>query len=812
MKSAITRIFMTTAAIAGLAALPVSAYAQEAEAEAAGDEIIVTAQKKSENIQSVPIAITALSGDVLDKKTVDDAVDLSFSVPNLTVSDNGSASLRGVGNLAISSTAESGLGYHVNGVYLGAPGSETEYYDLERIEVLRGPQGTLYGRNTTAGVINIITQKATDEFSGYVSGTYGNFDTVKLKGAINLPITDGFSTRIAGFYLDRKGYTKNLFNGNDIDDRHMYGLRSSTKIDIGSATKANLVISYFRENDRKANVTKGVCTKDALTGCSALSAGFETPNTAAPGNVFNTLGVVTGTLPGGFGPAAIDYFRGAINPANLRIANQDVDPSYFVEEYNGSLELTHDFGSVSLTSLTGYQEIKRDILNDFDRFAPADGITLLRPITFDALANGQLVTTTQITSARRDVSRARQYIQEVRLASSFDGPFNFLLGGNYYDINTSIFVSITHPTLAARQQQRNLTRQFEAFTIESNPSDTESYGFFGEAYYQLSNKTKITAGLRYSHDKKFILTRQIFLDPRPDGTPVPFTRGSFKKGVVTGRLVVDQKLGEDVLGYVSLSRGYKAGGINPGGAVVPTFKPEFLNAVEFGLKGTTSDGAFRANVAAFYYDYKDLQIGQVGVTSANTVNTDARVYGAEAEFVARPTRALQFDVSLSYLNTRLKNFISGDEGDPNGIAGGSGIVRDAAGNPVRTTSGVVLKNLDGNELPFSPGVKIALGLQYELGLGGGLSLTPRIDHYQQGQFSGTAFNKPSDRFDGYSQTDLKLLLAPEGRLWELRGFVKNLFNNDDITRITQDSAIVGRFRGVVVLEPRTYGIEATFRF
>ncbi|MBA4747381.1 MAG: TonB-dependent receptor [Sphingopyxis sp.] len=799
---------LTCTCLAAAIAIPGAAAAQATAPDEgnAGDEIIVTAQKRSENLQDVPLAISAFSSETLDNKAVDDAVDLSFSVPNLTV-DGGGASLRGVGNLAISSTAESGLGYHVNGVYIGVPATETEYYDLERIEVLRGPQGTLYGRNTTAGVINIITAKPTDAFEGYVTAAYGNFNNVKLKAALNLPIAEGFATRIAGFYLDRNGYTTNVFNNNDIDDRNMFGVRSTTEFDTGD-TRATLVVSYFEEDDRRSNGTKGLCTRDPLTGCSALSAGFETPDSRT--TIFNTLGAITGTIATGFGPAARDYFAGSINPTDLREVSQDIDPEYFVREWNASFELSHDFGGISLTSLTGFQNITRDILNDFDRFVPSLG--LLRPVTFDAFANGQPITTTNIVSARRDLSHAEQWFQEVRLASDYSGPFNFLLGGNYFDLRSDIFVSITHPTLAARQQQRGFSAPFEAFTIESNPVTTKSWGAFGEAYVDLSDRTRFTAGIRYSRDKKFIATRQIFLDPLPDGSVRPFTIGRFRRGVFTGRVVLDHKFTDDVLGYVSLSRGYKAGGINPGGSTVPTFDPEFLNAVEFGLKGSTSDGTFRANLSGFYYDYKGLQVGQVGVTSANTVNSDARVFGAEAEFTIRPVRAFQVDGSVSYLNTSIRNFQSADEGDPNGIAPGTVPVRDAGGNIVRTAGGLVLKDLEGNHLPFSPNWKIAIGVQYAIELGADFTLTPRLDHYQQGRFLGTVFNKPSESFEGYSQTDFKLLLEPATEAWELRAYVKNLFNNDDITRISQEGPLVGRFRSIQILEPRTYGLEATYRF
>lgn len=793
-----------TASVAtlALASLGQAAYAQEAVSDDDDSNIIiVTAQKKSENIQTVPIAISALDSTALDNKVIDDGVDLSFSVPNLTI-DIAGASLRGVGNLAISSTSESGLGYHVNGVYLGDPADEAEYFDLERIEVLRGPQGTLYGRNTTAGVLNIITKKATDELEGYVTAGYGNFNSVKLKGAINLPITDGLSTRIAGFYLDRDGYTTNLFNGNDIDSRKMFGLRSSTRLEIADSTTVDLVVSYFKEDDSRAPRSKALCTKDRALGCSPLSAGFDAPDSRA--TIFQTLGEAVFVIPAG-----VDYFSGALNPTDPRVVNQDIDPTYFSEEWNGSLEINHDFGDLSLTSISAYQEVRRDFTHDFDQFAATT--TLLRPITFDVLGDGNVVTTNLIQSARRDQNQSRQYLQEVRLASDFAGPFNFILGGNYYDQRGSGSVRFTHSTIAAAQQALGLSSDFEALVIESDPITTKSFGFFGEVYFDLSDTTRFTGGLRYSNDKKTVQTRQVFFLPAPAGGVVPdFTPGRFSRGVFTGRVVLDHKFSPDVFGYASVSRGYKAGGINPGGTTgEQVFDPEFLNAFEVGLKGTTSDGTFRANVSAFYYDYKDLQIGRVDVTAATTVNTDATVWGAEAEFTVRPSSRFQVDGSIAYLNTELKGFQSVDEADPFGVAIGT-VVATAGGAPIITGRGVV-KDLDGNELPSSPNIKIAIGAQWEIPLGV-MTLTPRIDHYQQGGFFGSAFNKPTEDYEGYSQTDIKLLLAPEGKRWELRAYAKNLFNNDDITRVAQAGPTAGRFQSVFLLEPRTYGLEGTFRF
>lgn len=792
--------------LASVGALSLSGFSAAAQIEEAEVEdtailnvVVVTAQKRAEDIQDVPIAISAFSGDLVESKVIDDAIDLSFSVPNLTV-DTFGASLRGVGNLAISATSESGLGYHVNGVYLGSAATEAEYYDLERIEVLRGPQGTLYGRNTTAGVLNIITQKATDEFEGYVTAAYGNFDTVKLRGAINIPLSDTVSTRLAGFSLERSGYATNLFTGTDVDDRSMYGLRSSTKFESGD-TRADLVLSYFKEDDRRLARTKVLCVKDQVLGCSPLANGFETPDSSD--TLFNTLGALTGTIATGLGPAAVDYYADSVNPTDNRTLNEDVDPTYFVEEFSASFELNHDFGNLTFTSLTGYQEIERGLFKDFDRFVASQGLT--RPITFDFFGNGTTVTTEEILTGRRDMSEAEEFFQELRLASDYDGVFNFMIGANYYDRESSSSANFTHVTIAARSQLGGLSREFDSLITESNPVTTESYGVFSEVYVDVSDRTRLTGGLRYSHDDKSILTRQIFLNPQADGSLPEFTSGEFDKGVFTGRAVLDHKFNEDLLGYLSISRGYKAGGINPGEVDVVTegFEPEFLNAVEIGFKGSAMDGALSSNLSAFCYDYEDLQIGQTTATAARTINTDAIVYGAEAEFVFNPTDHLQLDGAVSILSTEVQDFASIDETDPFGTAPGT--------VAAEVTAAGVLKDLDGNELPFSPDYKFSVGVQYEFEIEN-WTLTPRLDHYQQSSFQSTVFNKPVDEFDGYSQTDFKLLFAPNNANWDLRAYVKNISDNEDITRVLPAGRLVGRFREVVILEPRTYGVEATLRF
>ncbi|MEO0997370.1 MAG: TonB-dependent receptor plug domain-containing protein, partial [Pseudomonadota bacterium] len=359
-----------------LAGLLLAPWALAQQSTLAIEEIVVTAQKREQALQDVPIAVTAFTGNDLADRVIEDTIDLQFSVPNLHYDAN-RLTLRGVGNNAISSTAEGGLGYHVNGVYLNNPiVRSSEYYDVERIEVLRGPQGTLYGRNTTAGVINVIPQRPDDQWGGDLSLTVGDFESFKAKGAINIPITDSVRQRFSGLFFTREGYNENLFTGNDVDGRDSFEVRSYTSVDFGDNTTADLIVSYLREDSNRASETKGTCTKDPITGCSALSAGFETPDVS--GSIFQTI---NGIFGGALMPAG-DYFANANNPPDFFTVNIDQEPTFVADEIFASFEVNHSIGDYALTWLSGYQKVSSDRFQDFDRFV-ADN-TLNFPLTYRA--------------------------------------------------------------------------------------------------------------------------------------------------------------------------------------------------------------------------------------------------------------------------------------------------------------------------------------------------------------------------------------------------------------------------------------------
>ena len=786
-------------AAAVAAGLPTLSFAEEGKIQI--EEVTVTAQKREQSLQDVSMSLTAFSGALLDKRAIEDMADLQFSVPNL-LSDTKRITIRGVGNNAISSTAEGGLGFHINGSYISQSlSTSSEYFDIERIEVLRGPQGTLYGRNTTAGVINIITQKPTDEFGGYLNVTAGDYNTRKVKGAINIPLTDNIRQRFAGMSLQRDGYTANLYSGGKTDGRDSFELRSSTSFDFGENTSVDLMLSYVNEDSNRASETKGTCTKDAITGCSALSAGFGTPDTS--GSLWQTLN--RAFLGGTVFPAG-DYFADTVNPADYRTVRVDQEPTYEIEQTGVNLTITHQMGDYELSSLTGYFDTKNDVFQDFDRFYT--DVRMNFPVTYKA--NGRdVITTDVIQSGRRDRGSSEQLTQEFRLSSNYDGDFNFLFGAFYNKEEGEQQVLITHPTLALVQQAFGLGENFEMFNVQSDPIKSESLAFFGEGYFNLTDKTTLTVGLRYTDDEKSIRTRQQFLTL----VNPAWVEASHDWQELTGKVTAEYALNDDTLLFATLARGYKAGGLNLGGpSGGALFKPEYINQFELGSKNTLADGRLLANFGAFYYDYEDLQIGQVSETSAVTVNGNAVVMGAEAEFTYLASSALEFDLTVSLLDLELDDFQSGDEGDPNGIAPGTVAALDADGEVRYTGGGVLIKNLDGNALRNAPKYSIKLGAEYRTDAIDGYSLTGRVDHFMQDEYFANEFNKPSDAVDGWGQTDLQMVLRPSSDQWMLKAFVKNVFDNDDVTRIGQDGPLVGRFRSVNVLEPRLFGLELGMKF
>lgn len=474
---------VSASALLGLA-LP--AYAAEADAGngATVGEVVVTAQKKEERLQDVPIAVSAFSQDNLQKSKIDGGPNLVLAIPNVNFSKGNftgyNFQIRGIGTKLVAASGDSATGIHLNNAPLTANNLfEAEFFDVERVEVLRGPQGTLYGRNATGGVVNVITNKPVDHFEASLRLEGGNYGSQKARGMINLPLGDTLALRVAGVYLKRDGYGTNTVTGRDVDNRDLSNTRVSLQWKPNDRLTTDLIWDHFNENDRRSRIGKQFCTKDTgpatvgglpfsansavatiqkgffSQGCQATSVYsanvLGTPNTAA------TLGGLFAIL-GGFQTG--DAFAGKMQDPNVRNIESFFDPIYRSKSDIYELNVAFDLNEyLKLNSLTSYSKGDLFTRQDYNRAAPSTTFNatpnpynlVTTPAAFGGLGvpsalygaiyaglvPGGFINDPQNGNRNRfatqDISSAqtKQISQELRLQSSMDGPFNFNVGAIY---------------------------------------------------------------------------------------------------------------------------------------------------------------------------------------------------------------------------------------------------------------------------------------------------------------------------------------------------------------------------------------------
>jgi outer membrane receptor protein involved in Fe transport len=755
----------------------VTADPQGSSAAGGGAEVealIVTAQKREEDIQDVPIAISAFSQEDLTRSQVAGGPDLITQVPNMTFTKTNFSSysiqLRGIGTQAISATTDPAVAVAFNNTpFIRNRFFEQEFYDLQRVEVLRGPQGTLYGRNATAGVVNIISQKPKFVAEAKGSADIGNFSSSRIEGMVNIPLVeDMVAVRLAGAWTKRDGYATNELTGNPIDGRDLWSTRLSLRVSPTDRIEANLIWEHFEEEDDRLRSGKQLCKKAVVTevagipttyfqtlqdrGQSAIlsgvqatfSQGCERNSLYAPDSFQTPNGLM---LPYyiplssiGLPTALPDPYVSAVQSPDLRVIESTIDPIYKAKSDIGELQISFDLSDkLTLSSETAYGTDWVYSLQDFNRFNTAPGAwryldgqgnftsVVERGILDEQgfFCDPQLGCSNRLIAVDVSTAEARQFSQEFRLSSDFEGPFNFSLGANYLraDSKDKYYVFINSLSMMAAISATNFGIDYEGgvsdnseclgnwyapgnprstyavtactyidpnpieqvndqghnYFLSNNPYKLISYAVFGEAYYQIADNLKVTAGLRWTVDKKdaprvptWLLTSQSY------GYPVAeVVEQEWREP--TGRLAMDWKpelsFTDETLLYASYAHGYKAGGANPPGFVrvyyaggdrgaadalaaksetrPVTFEPEFVDAFELGAKNTLADGRVTLNLAAFYYDYKAYQISEIVDRSAYNRNFDATVWGIEMEADWRPLENLRIGVKGGYEKTRI---------------------------------------------------------------------------------------------------------------------------------------------------------------
>lgn len=608
MKKGVVKIMLLT----GTAFTTIAAAAQQAQTGAATsnadillEDIVVTAQKRSENVQSVPLAITALSSDSLVERSISDVASLATSVPNMTFGTYGGSAriaIRGVGYDNVGQAHEGRVAYHLDGVYISRPAAIVgTFYDVERVEVLRGPQGTLYGRNATGGSVNVVSKAPTDYWDGYLRVGYGNYNALSSEGAVGGPIAEGVNFRIAYTVENRDGWGENVTTGNEIDDARRRGARATLSFDLGSSGRLDLSGDYYRE-------------KDANYGNHYLGAG-------------NPTVTPRGFVLGGYAPTDERDIANNFEPINDR------------ESYGFSARAEFDIGYATLKSISSYRHSEFLIKTDFDA-------------------------TSAPLSIVNYYDDARQLSQELQLSGSV-GDLEYIVGAYYFDEKITGGSFIPFDRAMALPLPSLFVQGFTSFgTVTAH-----AVAGFGQIDYDLSEHLTATLGARYSWEKHEVTDRTNFnltipYPPQIDisaplRTGVTTTDQSF-----TPKFQISYKPDKDLMLYASASKGFKSGGFDIG-SNNPPFDPETLWAYEGGMKGTFANGRVRLNAAGFYYDYTNLQVTKVVFNTIQIQNAASSVvYGAEAELTIIPAGGFQVDMVPAWLHTEYKGFSTANPSNP----------------------------------------------------------------------------------------------------------------------------------------------------
>jgi iron complex outermembrane receptor protein len=502
------------------------------------------------------------------------------------------------------------VAYHVDGAFMAQSGDiGGTFYDIERVEVNRGPQGTLFGRNAIAGTVNVITKNPTDSLSGYLNADIGNYSTHNLEGAISGPLADGVSGRIAFQTRNHSGYEYNVPHRVDINNQNTQAFRAKLKYDKGGNLIAILSADYFREDDRDGPLFVGVDVPGVTP--LAVTLGGQVADSDPRHNY-------SGQLP----------FTGKTS-------------------YGVNLDLKLDLGDgYSLASLTSYHH------SNFEyRYDDTSSIPLVPSDAFE---------------------HAKQVSQEVRLIKDFDRG-NFVLGGYLYGQNYSMtsinpFYGPAAGALGFPSGSFLTSGYAQGFTLGGNVN-TRSVAGFGQFTYNLTDSTKIIAGARYSWEKKNKFNESFDFDVANPFNPNfvhvgPLVSDSVKYTNFSPRVTLEQKIGPDQLIYATYAKGFKAGGYNLGG-LAPAYLPETLTDYEVGFKLDLFDRRLRLNGAGFYYGYTDMQVVVAKLTSNENVNAGtSKIYGAEFEVTAIPIAGLELDASAAVLHSEFTKFDTFDPTNP----------------------------------------------------------------------------------------------------------------------------------------------------
>ena len=691
------------------------------------EEVVVTAERREMNLQEVPISATVLTAEMLAVKGVDNVIELQTVAPSLAINTYNRSTfinIRGVGIAQSAPTSNPGVAYYVDGMFIPHEQFIAQtFYDIESIEVLRGPQGTLTGQNSTGGAIYVRTPAPNvDGFSGYIDQTAADTDWYRTTAAVNIPAGQKFALRLSGVYDERGSFSDNIGpspsnpgSGRDTSGRAAFRFMPSESMTF------DLRYEHF---DRKTDYNAIKNRNDQVTS---------------------------------------DPFT--IEEDAISFLNQKGDRASLEARFN----LTP---GIELRALTSYLDAETADQADGDRTATALPVPPNLPTNGanTALYPGRVSFTTQ---------ELRTWVSEVNLLSSGDSAFQWVVGAFYLDEQS--------PVSVLRDNRNTVDFVQSNSSIITELSNT-SASVFGQADYRFAESWALDFGVRYSEDTQRY-TRFAIPGPPPPGC-FPCT-SALESDEVTGRFGLKYFAHEDLMVYGTVSKGYKAGGINLDPRLA-NYEPETNKMGELGIKSTVADDRLRINAALFYSDYDGIQLSSltaIGTPPAllpNTLNAaPAEIYGAELELTGS-FGATEFNLGVSALHSEFTE---------------DALLTDSQTNTNRLVP-------EGSNVPFAPEITATAGIQRDFRLGS-WTLIPRIQvSYMDEQLS-TPFPYVETTVPSRTVTDLRLTAIASEKL-RLEAFATNIFDETYIAAQVQNaSSATG---GIIYGAPRQIGVRAKFDF
>ncbi len=747
------------------------------------EEIVVTATKRETNLQNTPIAISAFSQKTLDEQKVKDVTDLARFVPSLAFSQHGdqgsiNLTMRGIGNdAAFTEVADPEVAIYIDGIYSPrAQGASVLMYDMDRVEVDRGPQGTLYGRNATVGAINLITAKPTfDGDHGNIEVVGGSYNRFGVKGMLNAPVSDTLSFRLA-FITDRHDGYANFQQPPNVPGIVRSAFVTEGKKYYAQDQRSGRFSALWKPNDRFTWNLNVEGYQD--TGAPVIDL-MQTPRPGQP--MWSTLSDTA--------PQTNRYTFGVRSQMDYALTDK-----------------------IGVSYIAGAQRTGGSANNDSDAGA-------LPPTGADTPANAFQEDHT--VSSQYDA-----YSHEIQLKSTGKNTVDWILGGYFSHETNKIRFDIDQ-----RNGYRLGTFGWAGSFIQAD-REIESKAVFGQAVWHLNDRIRLTGGLRYTDDtKKDVGGRNVTFAGCPVGVdPALCQTGIFGAypGVTAQQLVAllpgygisdndvkgdwtkltylvraDADITDRVLAYASVGTGFKSGNIEDGGRLAG---PESLTNYEVGTKTKLFDGRATLNVAAYYEDFTGYQVNstlttrdaQGNITATQLITQNAKgatAYGLEAELNARVTSHDSFQASVSLLHTELEELESID------------------GRLYNQSDPTKIQELKGNQLPHAPLFSGTFTYEHNFDMPNGGQVTPRFTTHIESRSWLSIFNQGAfDQQKSYTRSDIAVRYDPPGRVWSLEAFVLNVEDNN--IRVTADS--FGAPNTPVFMSilqpPRTWGVRASAKF